>query len=315
MATVTIDPLSGLFSARPVRWHHARASTRDTGPTPPTNGSASMARQRNATPSLNHYLDRLPRRGAVDGENIRFAGEGRTDNGRTSSGRTGNGRTDRPATCEDRATQLSLDNLGLVVSISRRYWFDGVDLDDLIQAGNVGLLRAAASFEPDHGLALATWLSFGIRQAMLDHLAGNQHVVALPRNVHQRLLQARPASGARPSRPLRLRPVPLDGPTAGDRPDSMVEHLPPQADEAPATAEQAAMTREISALLDTLDAGARRLVIERFGLDGCPPRGVVAQAAERGVSREAIRLRYNTAMAKLNDEARRRRLDHWLDCG
>ncbi|MEL6983332.1 MAG: sigma factor, partial [Actinomycetota bacterium] len=133
-----------------------------------------MARQRNATPSLHHYLDRLPRRSPVDGGTIRFAGDDRTGSGRTSNGRTSNGRssddrTGHPEACGDRATQLSLDNLGLVVSIARRYWFDGVDLDDLIQAGNVGLLRAAASFEPDHGLALATWLSFGIRQAMLDH--------------------------------------------------------------------------------------------------------------------------------------------------
>lgn len=247
-----------------------------------------MARQRNATPTLHHYLDRLPRGGS--------SGFGAT----------------RP--CQ-RSEQLSLDNLGLVVSIARRYWFDGVDLDDLIQAGNIGLLRAAASYDSRHGLAPSTWLSFGIRQAMLDHLAGNQHVVTLPRNVHQRLLQARPANGARPGRRLRLQPVPLDEPATNDRPDSTIDRLPPQADEAPEAAEQAMMAVEIDALLDTLDHSARLLVVERFGLDGRPPRGVVAQAAARGVSREAIRLRYNTAMAKLAEEAKRRCLEQWLDCG
>lgn len=247
-----------------------------------------MARQRNATPTLHHYLDRLPRGG---------------------TGSPGAG-----ASC-DRVERLSLDNLGLVVSIARRYWFDGVDLDDLIQAGNIGLLRAAASYDADHGLSPSTWLSFGIRRAMLDHLAGNQHVVTLPRNVHQRLLQARPANGTRPARTLRLQPVPIDEPTAADRPDSTIERLPPQADEAPETAERVMMAAEIHALLDTLDEGARLLVIERFGLDGRQPCGVVAQAAKRGVSREAIRLRYNTAMAKLAEEAKRRHMEQWLDCG
>ncbi len=256
-----------------------------------------MARQHNATPTLHHYLDRLPR-----------GGETTLDRGRRSSS---SGTSPR---C-DRVEQLSLANLGLVVSIARRYWFDGVDLDDLIQAGNVGLLRAASSYDTRHGLALTTWLSFGIRRAMLDHLAANQHVVTLPRNVHQRLLQARPANGARPAKTLRLQPIPLDGPRTNERRDSPVECLPPQPDEAPAIAERAMMAAEVSALLDILDDGARLLVVERFGLDGRTPRGVVAQAAERGVSREAIRLRYNAAMAKLAQEAERRCLEQWLDCG
>ena len=260
-----------------------------------TNDTASMARQRNATSTLNHYLDRLPRRGRRPS----------TDEHPTTEHQINEVDDDR----------LPIENLGLVVAIARRYWIEGVSFDDLIQAGNVGLIRAARRFTPGRGTDPATWLSFGIRQAILEHLARNQHVVALPRNVHQRLLRASSGPGAEGGGVARFRPVCLDATADGDDPDRCALLLPPQPDEAPAAAERAAMTAEVEELLDTLDEPGRRLIVERFGLDGRTPRGAVAQAAERGVSREAIRLRYNTAMARLCREARTRHLEQWLDGG
>ncbi len=251
-----------------------------------------MARQRNATSTLHHYLGRLPRGGR--------------------RGRIGPGVAGEAADGAE-ADRLALENLGLVVSVARRYWFDGVALDDLIQSGNLGLLRASRSFDRSRGTGLPMWLSFGIRRAILDHLAANQHAVALPRNVHQRLLRGDHQAEARPQRTDRLRPVPLDETEGTDDGGRAARLLPCQPDEAPAAVERAALSADIDELLATLDDSARRLIVERFGLDGCAPRGTVAQAADRGISREAVRLRYNTAMARLAREARSRRLEEWLD--
>lgn len=242
-----------------------------------------MPPRRNATPTLHQYLERLPR-----------------------------GRR-RPGSCPP--DDLAVDHLGLVVGIARRYWFDEVALDDVIQAGNLGLLRAARSFDRRHGGNLTTWLSFGIRQAILEHLARHQHALALPRNVHQRLVGGGQPLGLSPAPLRRILAVSLDDADLGDRPDAAGAGLalPVQPDEAPACAERVMLGAEIAALLTVLDPPARQLIVERFGLDGRDPRGVVAQAAERGISREAVRLRYNTAMAKLASEARRRRLELWLE--
>ncbi len=264
-----------------------------------------MPSRHHATSTLHHYLERLPR-------------------GRRSTRSCPAGQPPGDA--------LAIENLGLVVGIARRYWFDGVALDDLIQAGNVGLLRAARRFDGRRNTNPTTWLSFGIRRAILDHLAHHQHVVALPRNVHQRLVGTRPPTGTAvgpPSRgsagvpvgvpvgasttPVRrLLAVSIDESDTDERHDRATLALPAQADDAPIAAERAAMHGEVAALLDVLDDQARRLIVERFGLDGATPRGTMAQAADRGVGREAIRLRYNAAMAKLTTEARRRHLEQWL---
>jgi len=248
-----------------------------------------MPPRHHATSTLHHYLERLPR------------------------GR----RPTKPCSAEPPpADALAVENLGLVVGIARRYWFDGVALDDLIQAGNIGLLQAARRFDRRRGAKPSIWLSFGIRQAILDHLAQHQHVVALPRNVHQRLVRARPPDGpsaAVAATPIRrLLAVSIDDAGRDGSQDRAAFLLPAQADEAPSAAERSLLRGDIAALLDVLDDSARQLIVERFGLDGAAPRGTMAQAADRGVSREAIRLRYNTAMARLSSEARSRRLDHWL---
>jgi RNA polymerase sigma factor (sigma-70 family) len=252
-----------------------------------------MATRRNATPTLHHYLRRI------------------------ATTRPG----DRHATGDPRsADRLAVENLGLVLAIARRYWFDGTSLDDLVQAGNVGLLRAVRSFDPERGGRFATWLSFGIRQAILDHLAVDQHPVALPRGVHLRYVRTGSVTigrtGRRAGTPVRLERVAVD--EAADDPDRpgpgrRADRLPHQEDEAPTAVEAAILGHEVRRLLDVLDDNNRELIVERFGLDGRAPRGTVAQAADRGLSREAVRLRYVAAMGRLAGEARRRRLDLWLD--
>jgi RNA polymerase primary sigma factor len=252
-----------------------------------------MAPRHNVTPSLHHYLRRL----------------------RRPADRTAD-RANPPA------DRLAGEHLGLVVTIARRYWFDQIDLDDLVQAGNLGLLRATRSFDPSHGGRLATWIAFAVRQSVLDHLAAHQHPIPLPRAVHQRYsgsghLTVGGATRAATHRTRLERLTPVEAGDETPDPDATgtaigTTLLPAQADEAPAAAERSILTAEIADLLTILDDGSRRLVAERFGLDGQHPRGVLAQAAERGVSREAVRRRFARAMDRLADEAHRRHLESWL---
>lgn len=205
--------------------------------------------------------------------------------------------------------QIALANLGLVASVARRYRFPTVPQDDVIQAGNVGLLRAARSYDPERAGDLSTWLSFGIRRAILEHLAAFQHPVALPRNLHQRLV--RPADDPTGASIRPPRPVPITG--SADDPERCDRILPPADDHAPAAAERSALIHDVRDLLDALDLQSRTLVAERFGLGDGRPRGTGRQASDRGVSRETIRLRFNRAMATLAAEARARQLDTWLE--
>ena len=287
-----------------------------------------MAPQRPSTPTFRHYLQRLDTPPMSDAELSRtyeLIRRGREARRRLSESSADDelGPLQAQVAAGRRATEaVVVANLRLVVAIARRYWFDGVLLDDVVQAGNVGLVRAVQTYDPDKGADFTTWLAFAIRNAIISHLAANQHAVALPRGVHGRYLQARrdgtllpPPPGG--TQPLDLRPLPLDEPSGGDgvarhdagRPHDRIEI---QEDEAPAAAEATALADEVHRLLRVLDRQRSSIVIERFGLDGAEPRGATAQAMARGVSRESIRLRFNAAMRQLNREATARRLDDWL---
>lgn len=92
-----------------------------------------------------------------------------------------------------RAT-LTQSNLRLVVSISKRYQFCGLDRDDLLQEGAFGLSRAVERFDPERGFRFSTYATFWIRQAALRALAEQSRVIRLPAHVHSQLSGLRKAS-------------------------------------------------------------------------------------------------------------------------
>lgn len=186
-------------------------------------------------------------------------------------------------------------NLRFVVSVARRYRNRGLPLEDLVNEGNLGLLRAAERFEPDRGVRFISYAVWWIRQAILRALSRAEAPI-LPD-------AGRPGArrgGASDRARRRLRIVSLDDP-AGDRGDGRLRDL--VADErAPspdAGLERRRLRDRLDARLATLPEREERVLRLYFGLDGTAPAGLAEIGRALGVSRERARQIKATALARL----------------
>ncbi len=225
-------------------------------------------------------------------------------------------------------------NRRLVLTVARRYQHRGLPLDDLVQEGTVGLLRAVDLFDPARGYKFSTYAVWWIKQALRRALATQVPLVHVPINVQDerarlaRQAHALHAALGHPPSPGELAaatgvplarvdaltaplpaPVPLDL-TMGDGETTTLGDLLP--DPAALRPDAAAEAREIAdavrAALAGLTPRDRAILAARHGLDGEPPRTLQEIGRSLGLTRQAVQQAEARALARL----RRPALHRWL---
>ncbi|MGH9281799.1 MAG: sigma-70 family RNA polymerase sigma factor [Acidimicrobiales bacterium] len=228
---------------------------------------------------------------------------------------------------EEATTRFVKSNLRLVVSIAKGYRASGLPLLDLIQEGNMGLMRAVERFDASRGFKFSTYATWWVRQAITRGIANTSRTIRLPVHAVDQLLRLRKAvtayetahgHGPTPAElvgaagmplakvdellPYLVDPMSLSEPR-GDTGDTELGELmvDPSAIPPDEAAFDAMLPTQVSALLARLDKREQDILCLRYGLDRGEPRTLAEVAAQFGVSRERIRHIESKAIAKLRD--------------
>jgi RNA polymerase primary sigma factor len=229
---------------------------------------------------------------------------------------------------EEAKKRLIEGNLRLVMSITRNYTKAGVPLLDLIQEGNLGLIRAVEKFDWRMGYKLSTYATWWIRQAVTRALADQGRTIRLPVHVAdqvRRVMRARRLLSQKLNREPTLKelakesgfadtkvrdlleliedPISLETPVGdgesiyGDLIEDENADLPED------TTAENMRSSELANALARLTPRMRLVIARRFGLDGQPPQTLEQVGTELGITRERVRQLESRALRELRSQA------------
>jgi RNA polymerase primary sigma factor len=216
-------------------------------------------------------------------------------------------------------------NLRLVVTIAHDYANLGLPLLDLISEGNIGLTKAVERFNPAKGAKLSTYAMWWIRQSIKRALANQSKTIRLPVHLVDKVAKVRRVSlqmsdelGREPTddelgeeigipsdkvarlRSVGIRPASLDAPIGDDDSTKFGEMIGDEDAQTPCELLRDKNLRgEVDGLIEVLDDREKKIISQRFGLDGGQPKTLEDVSKDFGVTRERIRQLQNIALAKL----------------